>query len=615
MHLPCSIGSLGSIGKTSHNMSKEQIMEKTAIIERANDYIGKEKDANFRSEIEQLLKAEDFKELEDRFYRDLEFGTGGLRGVIGGGYNRMNTLVVKSATQGLASYLIKAFPEKATAGKLSAAIAFDSRHYSAEFAEAAALIFAANGIKTWLFSSLRPTPELSFAIRHLGCDTGIVVTASHNPPQYNGYKAYWNDGSQVIPPHDTGIIDEVSNVKTIKEISRDDALNKDLLKIIDKEVDEPYQAMVKSRLFRPDLIKAKASEVKIVYTPLHGTGAMHVEKVLGDLGLKVITVPEQREGNGDFPTVAFPNPEEAAALDMAIKLGAKEHADVVMATDPDADRFGIAVPANLPAASSDKQSSYTLVTGNQMGVLMADYIFLSLKELGKLPPDAAMVNSIVTTGMQKRVAQMYNAACYECLTGFKWIADVMRKWELGKASGDADAKTFVFGTEESYGYNIETEVRDKDGVSAAAITAEMTLYWRSKGKSLLDRLNELYQSCGYWQELGISKYFQGPEGPAIMKGIMDKYRSSPPATLGSIAVSKVRDLEKGADGLPPSDVLQFFLSDGTVVSARPSGTEPKIKFYASCCAEVGPDGLEAAKAEAARKLDAIKKDIRIVIGE
>jgi len=578
-------------------------MDAKVIIERAKDYVSRERDDGFRAEVEKLLAGGNEKELEDRFYRDLEFGTGGLRGVIGGGYNRMNTLVVKSATQGLATYLIKAFPDKAKAGKLSAVIAFDSRHYSSEFALAAALVFAANGIKTWLFSSLRPTPELSFAIRHLGCDTGIVVTASHNPPQYNGYKAYWNDGSQVIPPHDTGIIDEVNNVKAIKELSRQEALDKGLLKIIDKEVDDPYQTMVKSRLFRPELIKAKASEVKIVYTPLHGTGAMHVEKVLGDLGLTVITVPEQREGDGDFPTVSFPNPEEAAALDMAIKLGTKEKADVVMATDPDADRFGIAVP--------NKQGSYTLVTGNQMGVLMADYIFLSLKELGKLPKNAAMVNSIVTTGMQKRVAKMYGGECFECLTGFKWIADVMRKWEQGKDG----AKSFVFGTEESYGYLVETEVRDKDGVSAAALTAEMTLYWRSKGKSLLDRLDELYAACGFWQEIGISKYFQGPQGPAIMNGIMDKYRSSPPKTLGGIAVSKVRDLEKGADGLPPSDVLQFFLADGTVVSARPSGTEPKIKFYASCCAEAGSSGLEGAKTEAAKKLDAIKKDIRAVIGE
>ena len=593
------------------------------IKERAKDYIAKEKDPFFRQEVEKLLAQtgeEAEKELADRFYQNLEFGTGGLRGVIGGGYNRMNTLVVKSATQGLASYLIKTFPGKAAASGgagLKAVIAFDSRHYSAQFAEASALIFAANGIKTFLFSSLRPTPELSFAIRLLGCDTGIVVTASHNPAQYNGYKAYWNDGSQVVPPHDVGIIEEVNNVKDIKEISKQEALDKGLLKIVDKEVDEPYQAMVKSRLFRPQLIKEKAGEVKIVYTPLHGTGALHVEKVLGDLGLKVITVPEQREGDGNFPTVSFPNPEEAAALDMALKLGAKEKADVVMATDPDADRFGVAVP--------NKDGSFTLVTGNQMGVLLGDYIFLSLKEQGRLPKNAAMVNSIVTTGMQKKVAEHYGVECFECLTGFKWIADVMRKWEKGQsadgqsaggqsAGGGQGAKNFVFGTEESYGYLVETEVRDKDGVSAAALTAEMTLYWRGKGKSLLDRLAELYTICGYWQEMGISKYFQGPDGPSIMNGIMEEYRKNPPKTLGGIELAKVRDLKNGADGLPPSDVLQFFLTDGTVVSARPSGTEPKIKFYASCRAEAGSGGLEAAKAEAVRKLDAIKKDIRSVIG-
>ncbi|MCL2800828.1 MAG: phospho-sugar mutase [Treponema sp.] len=580
---------------------------KPQITERAKDYIEKEKDPLFRAEVEKLLANQDeasVKELEDRFYQNLDFGTGGLRGVIGGGYNRMNTLVVKSATQGLAAYLIKAFPQKAAKNELKAAIAYDSRRYSAEFAEAAALIFAANGIKTYLFSAMRPTPQLSFAIRHLGCDTGIVVTASHNPPQYNGYKAYWNDGSQVVPPHDVGIIDEVNSVKEIKEISRKEALDKGLLAVIDKEVDEPYVEMVKSRLFRPQLIKEKAGEVKIVFTPLHGTGALHVEKVLGDLGLKVITVPEQREGDEKFPTVAFPNPEEAAALDMAIKLGIKEKADVVMATDPDADRFGIAVPSNLPQGNS---SDFVLVTGNQMGVLLADYIFLSLKEFGKMPANAAMVNTIVTTGMQKKVAEYYGAVCYECLTGFKWIADVMRKWENGETiAGLTEPKTFVFGTEESYGYLVETEVRDKDGVSAAALTAEMTLYWRSKGKSLLDRLEELYEICGYWQELGISKYFQGPEGPATMNGIMEEYRKNPPKTLGGIEITKVRDIKNGADGLPPSDVLQFFLKDGTIVSARPSGTEPKIKFYASCCA--------GSKAEAESKLDSIKKDIRSVIG-
>ena len=577
-------------------------MDKTAINERAKDYISREKDANFRKEVEDLLAANNDKELADRFYQNLEFGTGGLRGVIGGGYNRMNSLVVKSATQGLATYLIKAFPEKAkTPGSLSAAIAYDSRRYSAEFAEAAALIFAANGIKCWLFSKMRPTPVLSYAIRRLGCETGIVVTASHNPPAYNGYKAYWTGGSQVIPPHDKGIIAEVGAVTEIKEISRDEALAKGLLVIIDKEIDDPYHEMVRNCLFRPQLIKEKAGEVKIVYTPLHGTGAFHVESVLSSLGLTVITVPEQREGDGNFPTVEFPNPEEAAALKMAIELGKKEKAALVMATDPDADRFGIAVP------SREQAGEYTLVTGNQIGTLVADYLFLSYKETGKMPPNPAMVNSIVTTGMQKRLTEHYGATFFECLTGFKWIAEIWAKCEQDKSH------TVIYGTEESYGYNISGDVRDKDGISVAALCAEMTIYWRSKGKSLLDRLDELYQLCGYWEEMGISKYFQGPEGPATMQGIMEEYRKNPPKALGGIEVDRVRDIKNGSDGLAPSDVLQFFLKDGTVVSARPSGTEPKIKFYASCCAEIGDGGLEAAKAEAGRKLAAIKKDVRAVI--
>jgi phosphoglucomutase len=603
-------------------------MDKELIAERARDYIGRERDAGFRAEVEKLLADSSrgdeqgraaLGELEDRFYRNLEFGTGGLRGLIGGGYNRMNTLVVKSATQGLATYLLKTFPHKARTGALSAALAYDSRHYSAEFAEASALIFAANGIKAYLFSGMRPTPELSFAIRLLGCDTGAVVTASHNPPRYNGYKAYWNDGSQVIPPHDAGIIEEVNRVTLIREMSREEALAGGLLTIIDREVDEPYHAMVKAALFRPRLIREKAAEVKIVYTPLHGTGAMHVEKVLGDLGLKVVTVPEQREGDGDFPTVEFPNPEEAPALKMAVDLGRAEKADVIMATDPDADRFGIAVPAAGKPGGGD----YTLITGNQMGALLADYIFLSLKELGRLPANAAMVNSIVTTGMQARVAASYGVECLECLTGFKWIADLMRRCDTGELD-----KKIVFGTEESYGYLVENEVRDKDGVSAAALTAEMTLYWRGRGKSLLERLEELYVRHGYWQELAISRYFEGPEGPAIMAGIMEGYRNNPPAVLGGVAVGKVRDIKAGfwlypragggvrkgeAVDLPPADVLQFYLEDGTVVSARPSGTEPKIKFYATCCAPVGAGGLPTAREEAARKLRAINDDIRAVI--
>jgi len=576
-------------------------MDNSTIQARARDYIAHEKNDAFRAEVEDLLRKGETKELEDRFYRDLEFGTGGLRGVIGGGYNRMNSLVVKRATQGLATYLVRTFPKKAAVGGLKAAIAFDSRNYSPEFAEAAALIFAANGIVTYLFSSMRPTPELSFAVRRLGCDTGIVVTASHNPPQYNGYKAYWNDGAQVIEPHDAGIIAEVNAVTDIHEMDRAEALSKGLLRIIDQEIDLPYTDMVRSRLFRPDLIRQKAAEVKIVYTPLHGTGAMHVEGVLGSLGLKVITVPEQREGDGRFPTVSFPNPEEAAALKLALELGAKVKADVVMATDPDADRLGIAVP--------DASGAFALITGNQLGSLLADYIFLSLKELGRLPAKPAMINSIVTTGMQKRIAASYGAECFECLTGFKWIADVWSRCET-----DGRGYEVVFGTEESYGYLVEPEVRDKDGVSAAALTAEMTLYWRAQGKSLLDRLDELYAHHGFWKEIGISKYFQGPQGGAVMKGIMEEYRKNPPASLGGIKVTTLRDF-MGKTDFPKSDVLQFFLEDGTVVSARPSGTEPKIKFYATCRADVGADGLEGAKKAVQTKLAAIEKDLRAVIGD
>jgi phosphoglucomutase len=581
----------------------------------AREYLAKEGDAHFRDEVEALLKAEDWKELEDRFFRTLEFGTGGLRGVIGGGFNRMNTLVVKSAAQGLSSYISKSFPDKAREGRLSAVIAYDSRHYSREFAEASARVFAGNGIKAYLFSSLRPTPELSFAIRRLKADTGVVVTASHNPPEYNGYKAYWNDGSQVIEPHDAGIIEEVNQVSEIKECSEDVAAKRGLYRVIDTEIDEPYRAMVKNALFRPELIREKAGEVKIVYTPLHGTGAFHVEAVLSSLGLNVITVPEQREGNGDFPTVSYPNPEEAAALDMAIKLGKKVGADVVMATDPDADRFGAAVP------SGKNDGEFTLITGNQMGSLMVDYVCLSLKELGRMPPKPAVIKSIVTTGMQNEVAALYGVETLECLTGFKWIAHLMRLADEGKIP-----QAIIFGNEESYGYLVENDVRDKDGVSAAALTAEMTLYWRSKGKTLLDRLNELYEKTGYWEEMGISKYFQGPQGPATMAGIMEEYRKNPPATLGGIAVKKVRDVREGVIiypanpaqkervDLPKSDVLQFYLEDGTIVSARPSGTEPKIKFYATCRGNSGNGGLEAAKKEVEGKLAAIKADVRKVIG-
>ena len=586
-------------------------MDEKTILARAEAYIAEEKDAKFAAEVKDLVAKKEMKELEDRFYQDLEFGTGGLRGVIGGGTNRMNTFVINRATQGLANYFIKTFPDKAKKGSLSAVIAYDSRRYSDVFAEATALIFAANGFKTYLFTGLRPTPELSFAIRTLGCDTGVVVTASHNPPQYNGYKAYWNDGAQVTEPHDEGIIREVNAVTSVKTIGRDEAIKTGKLELIDSLIDNKYWAMVKSKLFRPALIKAKAKEVKIVYTPLHGTGAMHVEKVLGDLGLTVITVPEQKKPDGNFPTVAYPNPEESAALKMAVELGEREKADVVMATDPDADRFGSAVPG--------PDGKFVLITGNQMGALLADYICLSLKELGKMPAHPSIIRSIVTSALGDRIAKSYGIDTVECLTGFKWIAAVMAGFE------QSGRHNYVFGYEESYGYNVETEVRDKDGVSAAAMCAEMTLYWRSKGKSLLDRLEEIWTAHGFFEERAISKGFPGASGGATMKNLMSRLRKDGLTSLGGKKVASIRDVQEGFSydpanpakkekiALPSSNVLQFFLEDGTVVSARPSGTEPKIKFYISCPVAVAGGNLVAAKATAGTTIAAIDAEIRSIL--
>ena len=592
-------------------------MDKNEILKRANDYISAEKDEKFKKEVEELVKKEDFKELEDRFYQTLEFGTGGLRGIMGGGTNRMNTLEINLATQGLANYVIKAFPQKAKEGSLSAVIAYDSRNNSDVFAEATALIFAANGIKAYLFSGLRPTPELSFAIRYFKADTGVVVTASHNPKIYNGYKAYWNDGAQVTEPHDTGIIEEVNKVQSVKTISKEEAIKSGKLVLIDSEVDEKYWQMCKSQLFRPELIKEYASNVNVVYTPLHGTGAMHVEKVLGDLGLHVNTVPEQRNPDGNFPTVEKPNPEEKPAMKMAVELGKKENADCVMATDPDSDRFGTAFP--------DKNGEFVLLSGNQMGALLMEYIFLSRKEFGKLPQGSYCVRSIVTSPFGDEICKKYGVEMIECLTGFKWIAAVEAEREA-KNQGE-----YVFGLEESYGYKIEKEVMDKDGVSAAAMCAEMTMYWRSKGKSLLEHLDDMYKEYGYFEDRSISKNFPGIEGVSVMKGIMSKLRTDGLKTLGGKKVLKIRDIQtsvsydpnspdkKEAVSLPKSNVLQFFLEGGTIVSARPSGTEPKIKFYINTKTEVGGakcDGcLKATKEEASKLCDAIEKDINKILDD
>lgn len=590
-------------------------MDKNEILKRANDYIQAEKDERFRKEVEELVKKEDLKELEDRFYQTLEFGTGGLRGIMGGGTNRMNTLEINLATQGLANYVIKANPEKAKAGTLSAVVAYDSRNNSDVFAEATALIFAANGIKAYLFTGLRPTPELSFAIRHFKADTGVVVTASHNPKMYNGYKAYWNDGAQVIEPHDVGIIEEVNKVTSVKTISKEEAIKSGKLVLIDDEIDNLYWEMCKAQLFRPDLIKEYAKNVSVVYTPLHGTGAMHVEKVLGDLGLAVKTVPEQRNPDGNFPTVEKPNPEEKPAMKMAVELGKETKADCVMATDPDSDRFGTAFP--------DKDGNFVLLSGNQMGALLMEYVFLSRKEFGKLPNGSYCVRSIVTSPFGDEICKKYGVEMIECLTGFKWIAAVEAEREA-KNQGE-----YVFGLEESYGYKVEKEVMDKDGVSAAALCAEMTMYWRSKGKSLLEHLDDMYKEYGYFEDRAISKNFPGIEGVQIMKGIMAKLREEGLKTLGGKKVLKIRDIQtstsydpadpskKETISLPKSNVLQFFIEGGTIVSARPSGTEPKIKFYINTKTEVSGNkddaSLSTTKKEAAALCDAIEQDINSIL--
>ena len=578
-------------------------MDRSEILKRAKEYIEAEKDERFSNEIKELIEKEDYAELEDRFYQTLEFGTGGLRGIMGGGTNRMNTLEINMATQGLANYVLKAFPEKAKDGTLSAVIAYDSRLNSDVFAEATALIFAANGIKAYLFSSLRPTPELSYAIRQLKAQTGVVVTASHNPRMYNGYKAYWDDGAQVIEPHDKGIIEEVNKVSEVKTMTRVEAISSGKLVIIDKEIDDKFWDMCKAQLFRPELIKEKAKDVRIVYTPLHGTGAMHVEKVLGDLGLNIITVPEQREPDGNFPTVEKPNPEEKPALTLAVELAKKEKADGVMATDPDSDRFGTAFP--------DKDGNFVLLSGNQMGALLIDYILRSRKELGKMPANPAVIRSIVTSPFGDYICKKYGVKMIECLTGFKWIAAVEAQFEKDNSA------SYVFGLEESYGYKVETEVMDKDGVSAAAMCAEMILYWRSQGKSLLEHLDDLYKEFGYFEDRAISQNFPGASGSETMKAMMSSMRANPPKTLGGEKVIKVRDCMADPN-LPKSNVLQFYLESGTIVSARPSGTEPKIKFYINSMIPAG-DGSDAwfadAKVKAGKLCDGITSDIQKIIDE
>lgn len=573
------------------------------IKDKALQYIQLEKNDFFKNQVETLLKENNEEELNECFHKDLSFGTGGLRGIIGGGFNRMNPFTVRRATQGLANYIVQSVPKE----KRSAVIAYDSRNFSDTFSLEAALVLCANGIKTYLFSSLRPTPELSFALRKLNAASGIVVTASHNPCEYNGYKVYWSDGAQVTPPHDSGIINEVQKVTTdIKDISKEEALEKGLLIYIDEDMDDAYIEMVQKEALRPDMIREKGKDLKVVFTPLHGTGLMPVERALEGMGIKVITVEEQRNPDGNFPTVEFPNPEEASAMKMALDLAKKEKADLVLGTDPDADRVGIAVPDG---------DEYILINGNQLGSLLTDYIFRTRKELNTLPANPAFINTIVTTNLQVKIAESFGAECFKVLTGFKYIGALMKQFE------ETGSHNYVFGGEESYGFLVETCVRDKDAVSAATMAAEMALWNVARGKTILDHLNEIYEKYGYYKETLISKYFKGISGAQVMDDLMTTFREKTPSSLGGIKVSLFKDLKDGttkniATGdtvkdidLPSSNVLQFIMEDGSIITARPSGTEPKIKFYASCCSEAGME-LSEAKKVVDDKIAAIEADLK-----
>ncbi|AKD56326.1 phospho-sugar mutase [Spirosoma radiotolerans] len=543
--------------------------------QRVDQWLSGNYDADSKEAIQHLIDSGNIAELTDSFYRDLEFGTGGLRGVLGVGSNRMNRYTVGAATQGLSNYINAAFPGE----DISVAIAHDSRRMSPEFARLVADIFSANGIKVYLFSSLRPTPELSFAIRQLGCQSGIVVTASHNPPEYNGYKVYWNDGGQVVAPHDKGIIAEVNKITSVDAIKFEGVPEK--IHLIDEEIDAPYVERVKSNAVNPDVIQRQAN-LNIVYTPIHGTGITLVPRVLDALGFNnVHIVEEQATPDGNFPTVKSPNPEERAAMQLALDLANKLNADLIMATDPDADRVG--------AGARNHHGEFELLNGNQMASLIIYYLLNAWKDAGKLTGKEFVAKTIVTTDLIDKMCARYGVNCYNTLTGFKYIAEVIRELE-GK-------EQFIGGGEESYGYLIGDFVRDKDAIASCAIIAELTAYAKDQGKSLFDMLMAMYQENGFYYEALVSLTKKGREGADAIQQMMAGFRANPPKSIAGSAVVRVDDykaltrldpqsgqtstIEAGKMGIESSNVLQFFTEDGTKVSARPSGTEPKIKFYVS----------------------------------
>lgn len=540
-----------------------------AIQDKVNTWLNGSFDQATKDEIKRLQK-EKPDELADAFYRNLEFGTGGLRGIMGVGTNRMNKYTVGMATQGYANYLKQSFPDQ----EVRVAIAHDSRNNSRFFAETTANVFGANGIKVFLFESLRPTPELSFAIRHLKCQGGVVCTASHNPKEYNGYKAYWNDGGQLVPPHDKNVIKEVEKIASVDDVKWSGGEKN--ITIIGKEIDEAYMAMVKSLSVYPDII-AKQHDLKIVYTPIHGTGITLVPEVLKRFGFtNVHIVKEQSEPNGNFPTVSYPNPEEKETMSIGLKNAKELDADILLGTDPDADRVGIGIKNN--------HGEWVLMNGNQTAVLAFNYVMEARKTKGVAQPNDMVITTIVTTGMINQIAKGNNVSCYNVLTGFKWIAEMIREKE-GK-------ENYVIGGEESFGLMIGDKIRDKDAVSAVALLCEMAAYEKQKGKTLFDKLVELYIQYGFYKENLISITKKGMDGQQQIAAMMESYRSNPPKTINGSDVAQLLDyeLQKGKDlktgkewkiELPKSNVLQFILADGSTISARPSGTEPKIKFYFS----------------------------------
>ncbi len=520
--------------------------------------------------------SEDENEIKERFYMDLEFGTAGLRGIIGAGTNRMNIYVVRRATQGLANYIAKV--DKKAQG---VAIAYDSRHMSPEFAEEAALCLAANGIKAYIFESLRPTPELSFAVRHLGCVAGINVTASHNPPEYNGYKVYWEDGAQITPPHDSGIMGEVkaiSDWNTVKTMDKAEAEKAGLFQVIGKEVDDAYMAELRKQVIHMDAIEKEGRNLKIVYTPLHGTGNIPARRILKELGFEnVYVVKEQELPDGDFPTVSYPNPEAAEAFELGLKLAKEVDADLVLATDPDADRLGVRV--------KDKNGEYHDLTGNMSGCLLANYEISQRKAVnGSLPEDGALIKTIVTTNLADAIAKGYGVNLIEVLTGFKFIGQQILGFE------NSGKGTYLFGFEESYGCLIGTYARDKDAIVATMALCEAAAYYKTQGKTLWDAMIEMYDQFGYYKDAIQSVTMKGIEGLQKIQEIMNSLRQNPPAEFAGHKVTAVRDYKAdtitdvatGAvkpTGLPNSNVLYYELTDDAWVCVRPSGTEPKVKFY------------------------------------